>query len=144
MDTELQQVREKYEANLAELADFCATKTALVHAWAEANPEEFGKRKSIEFVHGTIGFRTGTPKLKTLLKWKWDMVLHAVKNSTMFKEFVRVKEELAKELILAAVSQGKLSETDLRAIGCQVVQEESFFVDPKLTETETRVTSEAA
>ncbi len=70
MDTELQGVRDNYESRLGSLAAVLEEKTAAARAWAEANPAEFGGRRSIEFAHGVAGFRTGTPKLKTVAKCK--------------------------------------------------------------------------
>ncbi len=138
MDAELQSVRESYEGRLVSLAELLTEKTEAARAWAEANPAEFGQRKSIEFAHGVAGFRTGTPKLKTLLKCKWDGVLQALRESRWGGAYIRVKEEINKEQIIADVSAQILSEADLRKAGAQVVQEESFYVEPKLTRVESR------
>jgi phage host-nuclease inhibitor protein Gam len=139
MDRQLQAIREKYDVHLGELKKLVEEKTTVAQAWAEANPEEFkGKRKSIEFMHGTVGFRTGTPKLAKLKKWTWKMVLAALKLNTWGLGYVRTKEEIDKEAILAAYRQKVLTTEDVTAVGVAVIQEESFFVEPKLTEVETR------
>jgi len=136
MDEEIQRSRDCYEPSLARIADDLKQKTALVQAWAETNPAEFGKRKSIEFGSGIIGFRTGTPTLKLLIKWKWDMVLQALKAIPWGRDFVRTKEEIDKESLIreASIAGGRLCEPDLRHAGIQLVQDESFYVEPKLTE----------
>jgi phage host-nuclease inhibitor protein Gam len=138
MDSELQGVRDTYEGRLTSLTLVLEEKTAAARAWAEANPAEFGQRKSIEFTHGIAGFRTGTPKLKTVSKCKWDGVLQSLREAAWGHAYIRVKEEINKEQILADVAANVLSENDLRKAGAQVVQEESFFVEPKLTRVETR------
>jgi phage host-nuclease inhibitor protein Gam len=147
MDGELSKVREKYETNLGDLAEELKLKADTVRAWAETNPDQFPKgRKSIEFVQGTIGFRTGTPKLSLLSRaWTWEKVLAAVKGIRwpINLEFVRKKEEVNKETILAEAGK-HISPEDLKRIGVKIVQEESFFIEPKLTEVETRQVTEAA
>src|SRR5207248_10829 len=75
MDAEIAAVRDKYQPTLEANAQRLAEMSTAVQGWAEANPQEFQQRKSIEFVCGTIGFRTGTPKLKTLGRQTWDVVL---------------------------------------------------------------------
>ena len=134
MDAQIQAARQTFEQRLGELGKQVNEKTTVAQAWCEANPEEFGKLKSIEFLHGIVGFRTGTPKLKTLLKWTWVMVLAALKDKGWGKAYVRTKEETDKESLLAAYSQERLNGKQLRKVGVEVVQEEVFYVEPKLTE----------
>lgn len=119
--------------------DAIIAQTVVIQNWAEAHPEEFGPgRKSIDFTSGTIGFRTGTPKLKTILKVKWDQVLETLRGLTWGGAYIRVKEEINKEQIIADVTARVLPEADLRKAGAQVVQEETFFVEPKLATVEKR------
>ena len=54
MDTELQGVRDHYEGRLNSLAQVLEEKTAAARDWAEANPAEFGQRKSIESQCGAL------------------------------------------------------------------------------------------
>ena len=144
MDAELQAVRENYEKRLGSISELLAEKTDASRAWAEANRADFGQRRSIDLAHGVIGFRTGTPKLKTLVKWKWDGVLQALRESRWGAAYIRVKEEINKEQIIADVTTQLLAEDDLRKAGAQVVQEETFFVEPKLTRVEPREVAQAA
>ena len=144
LDAELQSVRDNYETRLAPLAQSLAEKTERARAWAESNPGEFAGRRSIEFAHGVAGFRTGAPKLKTVLRWKWDGVLEALRGARWGKTYLRVKEEINKEQIIADFGAGILGATDLRKAGAQVVQEESFFVEPKFTRVEPREVAAAA
>jgi phage host-nuclease inhibitor protein Gam len=144
LDAELQGVRDNYQSRLDTLAQVLAEKTDAARAWAEAHPAAFGQRKSMDFVHGVIGFRTGTPKLKTVLKFKWDGVLDALRRARWGAAYIRVKEEINKEQILADVAARILSEADLRKAGAQVVQEEMFFVEPRLTRVESREVAQVA
>jgi phage host-nuclease inhibitor protein Gam len=122
LDGEVTAVRQKYEGRIDALAKQLEQKSGLLQQWAEASPEEFAERKSIDFLHGRLGFRTGNPKLKTLAGWTFDRVLGVIDAL-----FVRVKRDLDKETILSAYAA-------LRAVGLRVVQEETFFVEPKLEE----------
>lgn len=117
--------------------------TDALQDWAAANPEEFPKgRKSLELVSGVIGFRTGTPKLALFnRRVNWEGVLGLLK--AMAPAFVRTKDEVDKEMILAAHADGESDQT-LAAWGVKVVQDESFFVEPKLADMTARQTTEAA
>lgn len=129
MDQRLTEVRQEYEGRCDAFATRIEQKSGLLQQWAESSPEEFAGRKSIDFIHGRLGFRTGTPKLKTLAGWTWDKV-----KGVLAQAFVRTKTEVDKEGILAAHARAELGDADLRSIGLRVVQEESFFVEPKLEE----------
>ena len=144
MDAEIQAVRDKYRSRLNTVAEVLTEKVNTARAWAEANPEEFGRRKSIDFPDGSVGFRTGMPKLKMLAKWKWDDVLRALQAARWGGAYIRVKEEINKEQIIADIGAEVLSAADLRKAGAQVVREESFYVDTKLTRVESRAVAEVA
>lgn len=138
LDVELTAVRAGYEGHIDALDKSITTKTGLLQQWAEANPEEFGDKKSITFLHGVLGFRTGNKQLKTLTGWTWSKVLGVLDNA-----FVRVKREPDKEGLLAAHARGEIDEAGLRAAGPRVVQEESFFVEPAVQEAAGTVTTAA-
>lgn len=136
MDQELKEIRTDYEQQLSDINTSVTPLLLRIQAWAEANQDEFGKQKSIAMLHGTIGWRVGNPTLKTLSGWTWDRCLEALK-SLGWLQFIRSKPEVDKAAILN--QRETLTEADLRQIGTRVVQEESFFVEPKMTETEKTV-----
>ena len=142
LDREITAARERYEAPLTALGKEIENRAVLLEAWAAANPAEFPKdRKSIVLLHGTIGYRTGTPKLKTLAKWTWDRVLEKLKElGAPVAGFIRTKDEVNKEAVISSYSEGHLDPATARALGMQVVQEESFFVEPKLEDQAARST----
>ena len=88
MDARILAVREEFEDELAGYAQDIQLLMAAAAAWAEANPAEFGKGKSIDMVHATVGFRTGQPQLKTLRGWTWEKVLQAIKRFA-WRRFIR-------------------------------------------------------
>lgn len=138
LDAEELAVKEKYAANIAACEAEIKTQSDALRAWAEANPAEFGKRKSLDFAAGTLGFRTGTPKLKLLARWTWEKVLTAIQERAF--NFIRTTPEVDKEAILTFYSSASdkpaVEAKVLAPIGVKVVQDESFFVEPKLTDTE--------
>jgi len=145
MDGELKKVRENYEDELCTTQKSLDGNLALAQDWAEAHPSEFGNRKSIEMLHGLVGWRTGMPKLRTLSGWNWDRVLEAIKGIPKFaKRFVRISEEVNKEAI---ISDWVILSGEAREFGVRVVQDETFYVEPKREEaapTEIQQTKEAA
>jgi phage host-nuclease inhibitor protein Gam len=144
MDARILAIRDAYTPVLDECAEEIKTKSSLVQAWAEANPEEFAKKKSVEFYAGKIGFRTGTPKLKTLAGWTFARVLEKLQTLAWGHAFVRVKSEVDKEAIIAHHAQGNFQPTELREIGCKIDQDESFFIEPDLSAVAQRITQGAA
>lgn len=139
MDARLTEVRAEYEQQLGDAEADLAPMVESVRAWAEANPEAFGKNKSLDLLHGIIGWRIGNPTLKTLSGWTWDRVLEKLKSATAYACFVRTKEEVDKASLLA--QRETLLDGDLRNMGMRVVQDETFFIEPKLTEVETKLTA---
>ena len=88
----------------------------------------FSKKKSLESAHGVIGFRTGNPKLKNLKGYTWASVTNLAKE--FLPEYIRITEELAKDKLLADREVPEVAEL-FPKIGVTVVQEESFYVEPK-------------
>lgn len=151
MDAERQQLEARYARpnpllsdphtalGLVEIRKRLETEAERAQLWAEAHPEKFAKRKSLELTHGKLGFRTGTPKLKTLPKWTWGKVLDYLRGMRWSYRFTRIVEEIDKEAILAS----KLDAATLAQVGVKVVQDETFFVEPNLTALETRETAQS-
>ena len=136
-------VNNQFESPLGELDADIKAKTDTLRAWAEAHPEEFPKnRKSLDLSAGVLGFRTGTPKLTLLSRaFTWDKVLALLSASATWAGFIRTKQEVDKEVILGAYSQAadqRAFDEDIRALGLKVTQDESFFVEPRLTDLDAR------
>ncbi len=128
MDGRMMEIRAEYEGRLTEIESQTKEKLARAQDWAEAHPNEFGKRKSIEMFHGTVGWRTGTSKLKMLSGWTWAKVLEVLKFDGR-QAYIRIVEEVNKNAIIA--DREILAPDEMRNMGIRVVQEESFFVQPK-------------
>ena len=129
IDVQLTDIREKYADDIAKLTDKKEKAFDVLQAFAVENKDEiFSKKKSMDSVHGTIGFRTGTPKLKTLKGFTWPSVTNLLKE--FLPAYVRTSEEPAKDKLLA---DRELEETAalFGKCGIAVVQDETFYVEPK-------------
>lgn len=142
LDAAIKEAREEFSTRLEPLEKSIGEKTTSLQAWAEANPAEFAGKKSLQMTHAECGWRTGQPTLKTLAGWTWDRVLEKLKSAAGCAGLIRVKEEVNKQLIIS--ERETLGTECLRSFGVKVVQDEPFFVEPKLTEQITKVQQEAA
>lgn len=150
-DIELQcaKIREKYADKLATLGDDRDKAFDVLQSFATENQAElFTKKKSLEMAHGTIGFRTGTPKLKTLKGFTWASALQLAKKFLPFT-YIRQTDEIAKDKLLADREMDEIAVYDtptgdprivsmkeaLAVCGIQVVQDETFYVEPKKEES---------
>lgn len=126
-------IREKYATQLSQLDEEKETAFDTLQSFAMENQAElFSKKKSLDMAHGVIGFRTGTPKLKTLKGFTWASALQLVKE--FLPDFIRTTEEIAKDKMLAdRESEGMVDK--LAKCGIQVAQDETFYVEPKKEET---------
>jgi phage host-nuclease inhibitor protein Gam len=132
MDIEMTRIREKYQDELGKLAETKDKSFDIMQAYAMENRDElFSKRKSLETTHGTMGFRTGTPKLKTLKGFTWGAVVNMLKE--FLPSYVRTSEEANKEKLLADRESEEVAAM-FPKVGITVVQDETFFVEPKKEE----------
>ena len=129
MDQEMTRIREKYADQLAELNDMKDKAFEVMQTFATENKDTlFSKKKSLESAHGIIGFRTGNPKLKNLKGFTWAAVTNLCKE--FLPQYIRTTEELAKDKLLADRDNEEVAAL-FPTIGIQVVQDESFYVEPK-------------
>jgi phage host-nuclease inhibitor protein Gam len=128
MDARIKSVRDEYQDSIADCEAELEAELRLVEEWARANAAEFAARKSLEFVHGVIGFRIGNPTLRTVKGATWAFVLERLAELRLFS-YVRTKTEPDKEKLLA--DREKLGPDRLGEIGVRVEQAETFFVEPR-------------
>lgn len=131
MNEEINKVKSKYQDDITELQDSLDEPQKVLQAFAEEQKESWGKKKSMELLHTTIGYRTGTPKVTKHKGFSWDAVADlAVK---LFPNLVRTKVELDKDSIIA-LSKEDGFEAIKTGLYIDVVQEESFYVEAKKEE----------
>jgi len=131
MNGDITKVKQKYEGDINDLQGERDANFEVMQTYAEANEELFEKKKSMEFTHGTIGFRTGTPKLKTIKGFTWESVKILVKK--ILPSYIRTSEEIAKDTLLADREKHSVKKK-LANVGLLVAQDESFYVQPNLEE----------
>lgn len=129
MDKEFVAIRERHADRLAELEGQKKEAFETMQVFATENREElFSKRRSMETTHGTLGFRMGTPKLKTRKGFTWAAALEMVRE--FLPSYVRTTDEVAKDKLLADREQEQMPELMLKC-GICVTQDETFYVEPK-------------
>ena len=132
MDIEMTKIREKYADELTKLSEQKEKSFDILQAFATANQAElFAKKKSMETVHGVLGFRTGTPKLKTLKGFTWASVTQLLKEHS--PSYVRTIDEPNKERLLAD-RDDDATRALFSKVGISVTQDETFYVEPKKEE----------
>ena len=130
MDKQFVAIREKHADRLAELEQEKTEAFEVMQVFATENREElFSKRKSMETTHGTLGFRTGQPKLKTKKGFTWAAVLELLKK--FGQDYIRTVEEPAKDKLLANREDEDCQQV-MQDCGILVAQDETFYVEPKM------------
>lgn len=90
------------------------------------NKNEFEKSRSKKLLFGEVGFRNNPAKVLQLNR-KYSVATSVELLKKMFKKkFIRVKEEINKELILTEYAAKKLNDNKLAAVGLKVDQDETF------------------
>lgn len=129
MDQQFVAIREQHAERLAVLEEQKSKALEVMQVFATVNREElFSKRKSMETAHGVIGFRTGTPKLKTKKGFTWAAVLELLRK--FGKDYIRATEEIAKDKLLADRDSDECQQL-MADCGIMVDQDETFYVEPK-------------
>lgn len=132
MDEQFTRIREKYADDVSRLTETKDKNFEVVQAFAMENREElFAKKKSMDGAHGTFGFRTGTPKLKTLRGFTWASALNLIK--AFLPDYVRISEEPAKDKLLADRELPEVA-AEMEKCGIEVVQDETFYIELKKEE----------
>lgn len=129
LNLKLAKLREKYDPVLKDVAEQKEKHFAIVFTYCAENKKVlFDKTRSIHTTHGVIGFRLGTPKLKTLPKWTWNMVLEKLK--VLMPEYVRSEPEVNKEKLLADRSNETVA-VHFSECGIVCGQDETFYIELK-------------
>jgi phage host-nuclease inhibitor protein Gam len=129
MNSRIQKVKDKFDE---ETKDARAAKELLekeISAFCLLNKAEFQKNRSKTLLFGKVGFRTTPPKV-TQLNRKYTVATTIELLKKIFTgKFLRTKEEVDKEALLAAYASGELTDDKLAAVGLKVDQEDQFSYD---------------
>lgn len=129
IEMKIQAIREEHASDLMTCVTEQNEAFTKLQAFAEFRKDElFVNKKSLDLSHGVIGMRIGTPKVKAI-GITLGKALEMVKMAGL-KKFIRTKVELDKEEIIQCRDDAKQMEA-LNTIGLHVVQDETFYVEPK-------------
>lgn len=128
IDQEFIRIRKGFESELSSLSETMEANFGQLQYYAENNPALFDKKKSYELAHGMLGFRTGTPKLKTLKGFTWASITELLK--VHLPAFVRTVDEPAKDKLLAERENQEVTK-NFDKVGIYVDQDETFYVEIK-------------
>ena len=154
-DSLILEVQTKKNPAIDELTEEIEGNLALIEQWADFNRTEFGDAQSIVINEHRIGYRVGQPTVKPCGKLKFPMIIKAIlaKGGELAKKFLRIKTELNKEAVLETARIAECAVTEVRdaaaaelaEIGCEVVQGESFYLEPnRAGQADTTLKKEAA
>lgn len=100
-----------------------------IEGFLAINKADFDQARTKKMIHGVVGFRFGTPKVLLLnKKFSMNVVLEHAKK-IFKKKFIRTKEELDKDAILAAYSAKEVDDQKLSGIGLRIDKDESFVIE---------------
>ena len=133
MNEEINRIKEKYQDDISGIKADMEEPFETLEVFAREQQDAWGKKKSMELLHCTIGFRTGTPKVVKDKKFTWDAVLELMKKNPAFSPFIRVSEEINKEMILAEANEDTLARLKKECY-VEIDQDEKFFVNVKKEE----------
>lgn len=129
MDVQFTKIRDKYADELSQLEADKSLAFETMQVYATENKDIlFTKKKSIDTIHGTFGFRTGTPKLKPLKGFTWPAVTKLLEK--LMPAYIRKVVEPAKDKLLADREKKGIAEK-LTDVGIEVVQDETFYIERK-------------
>jgi phage host-nuclease inhibitor protein Gam len=110
---------------------------ARIRAWADANPSEFEKTRSLMRLEGTLGYKLGNWTVKYRKGWTMRSVLDfMLKSRSLKKKYVRIEPELNKQALLGRRSSLMRRPGLLEKIGVWFDQEDTFFVTANLPTTD--------
>ena len=129
IEAEIHEILEKYEHELQCTTYTKNTAYETIKSYCTLNKSMlFSKRRSIGTPSGIVGFRLGTPRLKTIKGTNWATIVTQLKEKLPL--YIRTVEEPAKDMLLADRHKEQVAIT-LQEIGVQVVQDELFYIETK-------------
>lgn len=131
MDAKINAIRDKYQDKITDLNEQKDQQIEVLEVFANETAESWGKKKSFELLHGVIGFRTGTPKIKFDKGFNSKSVTAILADA--FPEYVRTVTEMNKEKLIQDREADNFEQICKKA-HVQVVQDETFYVESKSEE----------
>lgn len=128
IEHQVQNIRKKYEDKIRLHQETIVECTALLEAYALEHRNQFEKKRSLDITHGVIGFRISNPAVKIARGMSKKII--GILETAGFTRFLRQKQELDKELIIASRQDKELMKS-LENLGLTVEQNETFYFETK-------------
>jgi len=115
------------QADLKELAEAVGD---FVFAHRKELSQE-GESRSVLLEAGRVGLKLSPAKLSIPKKLTWAKVLDAIKEmpKSLREKFIRTKETLDKEALMAAIEKGAVDEDQRRILGVSITQDEIAYYE---------------
>lgn len=131
MELEVQAVRDRFKVRIEKARVERDHQFEKLQRYAEEYQSDlFSKKKSLDWTHGILGFRRGTPKVTKPSKITWAAILKMLKDEGL-TSFIRTKEEVNKDKMIESRENEVIMKQLKELGGIEVVQQETFFVEPK-------------
>jgi phage host-nuclease inhibitor protein Gam len=131
MNEQINKIKAKYQDEITELAEEKDGHFEILEVYAKEQKDNWGKKKSMDLLNATIGFRTGTPKLKCDKGFNWTSVTSLLKEH--YPDYVRTVDEPNKEKLIADRDNDGFDKICKKS-HVSIVQDETFYVEPKIEE----------
>jgi len=129
MNLKINNIKEKYVEETNAFQEEVDKLRTDIKAYCKKNKEDFEKLRSKSLNFGTIGFRNTPPKVLMLSrKYTPDTAKELVKKILETK-YIRTKDELDKDQILADYAAKVLDDAKLASVGLKIDNSEVFYCD---------------
>ena len=129
MNGKIQLIKDKYDKETEEERKQIEDYKKRVENFCNANKGDFIKQRSNPLPHGVVGFRNNPPKVVQLSK-KWTVKSSLEMLKKLFNaKYVRSKDEMNKDIILADYASGVVNDSNLAAAGVRIDNDETFFIE---------------
>ena len=129
MNKTIDAVKKRFDKQTRDLREEIKSAEEDIEAFCLKNKGDFEKARSKDFPHGIIGFRNNPPKVEVVnRKYTLKTAIELIKR-VYEQKYLRVKEELNKDEILADYANKKIDDSALAGVGLRVNQDESFYID---------------
>lgn len=129
MNVKINNIKEQYAEDTKEDQREADNLLADVEAFCIKNKADFEKTRSRVLSFGTVGYRNTPPKVGILSR-KYSLKTAVELAKKIFKKkYIRTKEELDKDQILADYAAKVIDDTKLASVGLKIDNTEVFFCE---------------
>lgn len=129
MNQKIQDIKDKYDKETEPQRSLIEDYKKRVESFCNANKGDFIKQRSNNMTHGVVGFRNNPPKVVQLSK-KWTVKSSMEFIKKLFNgKYVRSKDEINKDQVLADYAAGIVDDSKLAAVGLRIDNDETFYIE---------------